>query len=303
MAKGKRVFRGKCPYESIFEIELGGDCRNCRYFKPCLGRERRRKRRAKHRRDCLLAWSALIAMAVVIIFILTAIINFLINTFNGDIKENTPQQITTIVIEPIDPDKSIRIQVENSVIESELQNAESDLQFDVVELHKDKDTEAYTEEETQIAQARISAYELGEKYYYNLSYEEKVYIAKVVYAEARGEIFEGQVAVAATVLNRYTSDDKRFCRESIYSVITQSGQFASIVEVTIEDLNAVPTCMEAVEAACKGWDPTRVVFSDGAKFFFNPDGDLDELARKEREGVLTYKIGRHLFHNDFNVVS
>lgn len=146
----------------------------------------------------------------------------------------------------------------------------------------------------------ISAYGPGEEYYYDLSEEDKIYIAKVVYQEARGESFEGQVAVAAVILNRYVSNDSRFSTSSIYSVVTQSGQFASIDGVTMTNLNAVPSCMEAVEAACKGWDPTRVVFEDGAKFFFNPDGDLSARARYERNGVETYQIGNHLFHNEMN---
>lgn len=147
---------------------------------------------------------------------------------------------------------------------------------------------------------QISADGPGEVYYYELSYEDKVYIAKAVYAESRGEIFEGQVSVAATVLNRYVSNDARFDRTSIYSIITQSGQYASISNVTMEDLENCPSCMQAVEAACKGWDPTRTVFEDGAKFFFNPDGDLSEEAREARTGIETYRIGSHLFHNDFN---
>ena len=139
----------------------------------------------------------------------------------------------------------------------------------------------------------------GENYYYNLSYEDKVLIAKVVYKESRGEIFEGQVAVAAVVLNRYKSDNPFFANESIYSVVTQPYQFASINDVTMEMLEENPSCMEAVESACKGWDPTRKVFEDGAKFFYAPDY-VTGYQKEIRQGIESYKIGNHIFHNDFN---
>lgn len=298
----KRVYRGRCPYESFFESELEGNCRNCRNFAKCRRLEMKRRRRGKHRRKVLLNRGIIIILAVTVILTMILGIVSLINAIRGYIKDDTQTQ-NSIVIGPVSPEAKIEIKVEFSTEESELQNAESSLSDDVAESYEQEETESNIEEETEAEPARISAYGAGETYYYNLSYEEKVYIAKVVYAEARGECFEGQVAVAATVLNRYTSNDARFSRESIYSVVTQSGQYASISGITMEDLNAVPSCMEAVEAACKGWDPTRVMFSDGAKFFFNPDGDLDELARKEREGVATYQIGAHLFHNDLNVVN
>ncbi len=300
----RRVYRGKCPYESFFEIELEGNCRNCKNFERCRSLEIKRRKRLKHRRRFLLVWGIIIFLAVTVILTMTLGIISLVNTIRGNFgNDNQPKKENTIFVEPIiTPDAKFEIKVEVSSEESELQNTESDLSNDVTESYDQDETKSNSEEET-IAPARISAYEVGDTYYYDLSYEEKVYIAKVVYAESRGECFEGQVAVAATVLNRYTSDDNRFCRKSIYSVITQSGQYASISGVTNEDLNSVPSCMAAVEAACKGWDPTRVQFPEGAKFFFNPEGDLNEFARKEREGVDTYRIGAHLFHNDFNVVS
>lgn len=280
----KRVYRGNCPYESFFEIELEGNCRNCKNFEKCRRLEIRRRRRIDYRRKFLLFWGVVITLSVIVILTIILGITSLVNTIRGNIKDEPKiQNQTSVVIEPMTPDAKIEIKVEISSEDFKLQSPG-----------------CCTEEETQPI-PMISAYEAGEIYYYNLSYEEKVYIAKVVYAESRGECFEGQVAVAATVLNRYTSDDKRFCRDSIYSVVTQSGQYASISGITIEDLNTVPSCMEAVEAACKGWDPTRVQFSEGAKFFFNPDGDLSEQARKEREGIETYRIGAHLFHNDFNL--
>lgn len=287
----KRVYRGHCPYENYFEIELECDCRNCRNFELCCRKE---KKRLKHKKEGLIALGKLISIVLLVALVITSLVRFVLAKCTEE-KQST--EIAYIIVEPTYPETRIKIQVE---LESDFQKADVNEYGKVLNL-SDKEINVSSEEQETV-QPVISAYEPGEVYYYNLSDEEKVYIAKVVYAESRGECFEGQVAVAATVLNRYTSDDRRFCRDSIYSVITQSGQYASICGVTLEKLDKVPSCMEAVEAACKGWDPTRVVFSDGAKFFFNPDGDLDETARREREGILTYRIGAHLFHNDFNVI-
>lgn len=297
----KRVYRGHCPYESFFEIEFEEDCRNCEHFYKCQKREITRRKRAKKKRNFVLAWSILIGGAAIIISIIVLGIVFIVNSIKGNISnESELAKASSAIVFESEPPIYIDIDIDVQE-ETKLQSTEIGVQ--------DIPTEVHTTVDTQVASLTdiinlpyISAYGPGELYYYELSYEDKVYIAKVVYAEARGEIFEGQVAVAATVLNRFISNDWRFERASIYSVVTQSGQFASISGITMDDLNSVPSCMEAVEAACKGWDPTRINFPDGAKFFFNPDGDLDEIARKEREGVETYRIGNHLFHNDLNPV-
>lgn len=284
----KRVYRGKCPYEDLFEIKFDGDCRNCERYYVCKRRERKRRKRMRrfYRRLAILT-------AIVIAFI--ALFISIITYASG--KNNKASTASSTVIIDSGNSEASRISIDVSVpTESVPQEANSTITIE-------NNIEVFTSNSQQIIVEilpRISAYGPGEAYYYELTYEDKVYMAKVVYAESRGEIFEGQVAVAATVLNRYESDDTRFDRTSIYAVITQSGQFASISNVTLEDLANCPSCMEAVEAACKGWDPTRVVFEDGAKFFFNPDGDLSDEAREARTGINTYCIGSHLFHNDFN---
>ena len=144
---------------------------------------------------------------------------------------------------------------------------------------------------------RISAYEAGEIYYYKVTYQEKILMAKLVYVEARGECFEGKVAVAAVALNRKYSGRTEFNRNSIESVITQPGAFASISGVTQEMLDSVPECMEAVEAALKGWDPTRKLFEEGACFFYAP-AHISEKEMLKRVGIPTLYIGNHAFHNE-----
>ena len=127
--------------------------------------------------------------------------------------------------------------------------------------------------------------------------EEMLMIAKVVYEEARGECYEGKVAVAAVVINRYMSGK---IGTSIHKVVTTKNQFANTSRTTNEMLDSVPDCMRAVNDACHGWDPTREWFADGALFFYNPDGDLSDEARKAREGIEQYAIGNHNFHVELN---
>lgn len=237
---------------------------------------------SKAKTELLLAWGVVLSVIAIIIMLIVFGITSIAKSIRGNSKEDAVSSVSQIYI------------VNVAIPEGN-------------QLHNDvSEVEAIAEEiqalplVNQTTTPSISAYEAGASYYYDLTFEEKVYIAKVVYKEARGEVFEGQVAVAAVVLNRYVSNDRRFDRDSIYSVVTQSGQFASIGNVSMDNLNSVISCMDAVEAACKGWDPTRVKFPEGAKFFFNPDGDLSESAKLEREGIETYQIGNHLFHNDFN---
>lgn len=150
----------------------------------------------------------------------------------------------------------------------------------------------------KLSEDKISATEPNANFVYILSEEDMIYIAKLVWMEARGECYEGMVAVAAVVLNRYFSDDPIFYRDSILDTLTQPTQFASISSVTQWDLDNVPDCLRAVEDACKGWDPTRAVFEEGALYFYNPDGVFGYQA-EIRQNIKIMEIGNHAFHFDF----
>lgn len=143
----------------------------------------------------------------------------------------------------------------------------------------------------------ISAEAPCDQYLYIVDEMERSNMEKVVYMEARGESLEGQVAVAAVILNRFTSHDAFFDTSSITAVITQKYQFASIAGVTQEMLDEYPECAEAVDMALRGWDPTRKAFPEGAKFFYQPDITYGYEA-EIRQGIEYCKIGCHRFHND-----
>ena len=96
---------------------------------------------------------------------------------------------------------------------------------------------------------------------YELTPREKELLTKLVYAEAGGEPLEGQIAVAAVVLNRVRSP--KF-PDTVWDVIHQPGQFTP-VETGLLPGTARGSAIEAVERAILGEDPTG-----GALFFYNP---------------------------------
>ena len=86
-------------------------------------------------------------------------------------------------------------------------------------------------------------------------------LARVVYGEARGEAYVGQVAVAAVVLNRVESAS---FPNTIAGVVYQSGAFDCVADGQI-NLTPDSTAVKAAQDALNGWDPTY-----GCLFYYNP---------------------------------
>ncbi len=111
-------------------------------------------------------------------------------------------------------------------------------------------------------------------------------LAKLITLEARGEPFEGQVAVAAVVLNRTRSDD---FPDSVRDVIYQRGQFHTAAKLT----KTVPgeTALKATQKALRGSDP-----SHGALYFYNPATCSAKARRQIKANYrVTARIGNHVF--------
>lgn len=108
-------------------------------------------------------------------------------------------------------------------------------------------------------------------------------IARLVKAEAEGEPYAGQVAVAAVVLNRVRSPS---FPGDVRGVIYQRGQFESVSNGRV-NVPADEVHFRAVEEALSGRDP-----SGGALFFFNPAGTRDRFVHSLS---VTTRIGRHTF--------
>lgn len=108
-------------------------------------------------------------------------------------------------------------------------------------------------------------------------------MANAVYGEARGEPFEGQVAVAAVILNRVESPQ---FPNTPSGVIFQPGAFTAVADGQIY-LEPNEQARKAVMQAIDGWDP-----SGGCLYYFNPKTATSKWIWS-RPQVKT--IGQHIF--------
>ncbi len=108
-------------------------------------------------------------------------------------------------------------------------------------------------------------------------------LSRVVYGEARGESYTGQVAVAAVVLNRVKSSS---FPNTISGVVYQSGAFDCVSDGQI-NLTPDATARKAAQDAINGWDPTY-----GAIYYFNPATATNKWIWSR---PMTVTIGKHRF--------
>lgn len=108
-------------------------------------------------------------------------------------------------------------------------------------------------------------------------------LAKCVHAEARGEPYVGQVAVAAVILNRVK--DAAF-PNTISGVIYQPWAFTAVNDGQI-NLEPNSTAYQAAQDALNGWDPTY-----GCLYYYNPTTATSKWIFS-RQTVVT--IGKHVF--------
>lgn len=108
-------------------------------------------------------------------------------------------------------------------------------------------------------------------------------LARLISAEARGEPYEGQVAVGAVVINRV---EHASFPNSISGVIYQSGAFSCLDDGQFDEPVA-ESAYRAAQDALNGWDP-----SSGAIYYFNPSTATSSWIWS-RPVILT--IGKHMF--------
>ncbi|HEX6988244.1 MAG TPA: cell wall hydrolase [Bacillota bacterium] len=108
-------------------------------------------------------------------------------------------------------------------------------------------------------------------------------LARLVQAEAGGEPYAGQVAVAAVILNRL---EHPLFPDTIPAVIYQPQQFEPVDNGWI-NLPAGAVAYRAVLDAVNGWDP-----SYGALYFFNPNKVTNAFLWSRPH---TVTIGNHRF--------
>ena len=108
-------------------------------------------------------------------------------------------------------------------------------------------------------------------------------LAHLIYGEARGESYIGQVAVGAVIMNRVKSSS---FPNTIAGVIYQKGAFDAVSDGQI-NMNPDSTAKKAAQDAINGWDP-----SYGAIYYFNPATATNKWIWSR---PATVTIGKHRF--------
>ena len=108
-------------------------------------------------------------------------------------------------------------------------------------------------------------------------------LARAIYGEARGEVYVGQVAVGAVILNRVKSSS---FPNTIAGVIYQNGAFDAVSDGQI-NMSPDSTAQKAAQDALNGWDP-----SYGAIYYFNPNTATNKWIWSRPVTVI---IGKHRF--------
>jgi len=108
-------------------------------------------------------------------------------------------------------------------------------------------------------------------------------MANAVHGEARGEPYNGQVAVAAVILNRVNSPS---FPNTVAGVIFEPRAFTAVADGQIW-LEPNPTSKKAVMDAINGWDPTG-----NAIYYFNPDTATSAWIWSRPQ---IKQIGKHIF--------
>lgn len=122
----------------------------------------------------------------------------------------------------------------------------------------------------------------------SVNQEEVEWLAKMIYSEGRGESLEGQIAIAAVIMNRVESPlfpnnikDVLFEKSYGYYQFTPVGT-GDIYSATPNEEN-----FEAARRAINGEDPTN-----GALFYYNPDKAYSPYLESRQVSTI---IGNHTF--------
>ena len=108
-------------------------------------------------------------------------------------------------------------------------------------------------------------------------------LSHLIYGEARGEPYNGQVAVGAVILNRVKSNS---FPNTIAGVIYQKGAFDAVSDGQI-NMSPDSSSKKAAQDAMNGWDP-----SYGAIYYFNPSTATNKWIWSR---PMTVTIGKHRF--------
>ncbi|MCD8511431.1 MAG: LysM peptidoglycan-binding domain-containing protein [Bacillus sp. (in: Bacteria)] len=122
----------------------------------------------------------------------------------------------------------------------------------------------------------------------SVNQEELLWLARMIYAESRGESLQGQIAVGAVIMNRVKSN---LFPNTVYGVIFERShghyQFTPAGTGSIHQAQPNSSNMEAARRAMAGEDPTN-----GSLFFYNPAKTNDQWVRSR---TVSTTIGNHVF--------
>ena len=125
----------------------------------------------------------------------------------------------------------------------------------------------------------------GHAYAQGKSISDEQLLARAINGEARGEPYEGQVAVGAVILNR--TRDPRF-PHTIAGVIYQPGAFTAVSDGQINvPIDPNSTVVKAARDALNGWDPTG-----GCIYYWNPATATSKWIWSRQ---VVKQIGKHYF--------
>lgn len=161
----------------------------------------------------------------------------------------------------------------------ELSSSKNVDNLSIILLGKNNITELYHEKETVVEVFNHSSKKLY------LTDKDINLMSQIVYAESKGEPYEGKVAVASVILNRTVSPE---FPPTIEKVIKQKNAFSCLVN---GEISVTPNaeCYNAVLDAIKGFDPTN-----DALYFYNPKSSTCNWMKQiEKKNIKT--IGRHVF--------
>lgn len=117
----------------------------------------------------------------------------------------------------------------------------------------------------------------------NYSNNDVTLLARLIYGEARGESYVGQVAVGAVVMNRIKSAS---FPNTMSGVIYQRNAFTAVNDGQI-NLTPNATAKKAAQDAMNGWDPTY-----GAIYYYNPKIATSSWIFSRQTTIV---IGNHIF--------
>ena len=117
---------------------------------------------------------------------------------------------------------------------------------------------------------------------YTESYEDLYLLAQIIHAEAKGEPYEGKLAVGNVIHNRVKSEQ---FPNSIKGVIFQKGQFQPVMNGSIYNKPSE----ESIRAAMESYHKNIV---GPALYFYNPELSTDTWITTRK---VIKRIGSHVF--------